>query len=135
MAHHDIPDLPSGWVVSTNIEEHISLLRAEGETRYSIAIYPTNPATTRSGWTVMGLANYEPFRPVFTENASLEDALSTAIDEITAKINGEQIAHVRKAGSDQDAEPTDNPEPESADEDTETDSDSSDGQSDLNHWT
>ncbi|MFD1570071.1 MULTISPECIES: hypothetical protein [Haloferacaceae] len=135
MAHHDIPDLPSGWVVSTNIEEHISLLRAEGETRYSIAIYPTNPATTHSGWTVMGLANYEPFRPVFTDNATLEDALSTAIDEITAKNNGEQITHVRKAGGDQDADPTDNPEPESDDEDTETDSDSGDGQSDLNHWT
>jgi len=134
MAHHDIPDLPSGWVVSTNIEKHISLLRGEGETRYSIAIYPTNPATTRSGWTVIGLANYEPFRPVFTDNAPLEDALSTAIDEITAKNNGEQITHIRKAGSDQDVEPADKSEPESSDEDAKTESDSINGQSDLNRW-
>lgn len=135
MAHHDIPEIPSGWVVSTNTEEHISLLRAEGETRYSIAIYPTNPTTTRSGWTVMGLANYEPFRPVFADNVPLEDALSTAIDEITAKNNGEQTTHVRKAGDDQNGDPTDNPEQQPNDEDTETEPDSSDGQSDLNRWT
>lgn len=133
MAYHDIPTLPEGWVTSTNIENHISLLRAEGETRYSIAIYPTSASTSRSGWTVMGLANYEPFRPVFADNASLQEALSIAISEISAKNDGDQIGHVRKADTSQDSSQS-TEQSDATGGESETENQSTDGQSDLNRW-
>ena len=81
----------------------------------------------------MGLANYEPFRPVFADNASLQDALSTAIAEISAKNDGDQIDHIRKADTSQDSsqsiEQSDVTGGESA-----TENQSTDGQSDLNRW-
>jgi biotin operon repressor len=132
MAYHDIPTLPEGWVTSTNIEKHISLLRAEGETRYSLAIYPTSTSTPRSEWTVMGLANYEPFRPVFTDGAPLQEALSIAIDEINAKRRGEQIDHIRKAGTNVDSSQASG-ETETAGG-AETENHPTDDQSDLNRW-
>ena len=72
---HDLPELPEGWVVATNIEQHISLLYADGDGR-SIAVKPMHPDSDQ--WKTIGVAGYAPDAPVFTRYVSLNEAISTA---------------------------------------------------------
>jgi hypothetical protein len=51
------------------------------------------------GWTVLGLANYGPFRPVFTDTTPLQEATAVAIEEMKAKNRDDQIDHIRKAST------------------------------------
>lgn len=99
MTYHNIPSIPEGWVTSTNTEKHIAFVQTEGEKRCSLALYPTNTSNPELGWTVLGLANYEPFRPVFTDTTPLQEATAVAMEEMKAKNRDNQIDHIRKAGT------------------------------------
>jgi hypothetical protein len=82
---HQIPALPDGWTVATNIDQHISFLYAGGDGR-SIAVKPVSADADR--WKAVGVANYAPEAPVFTQYAELTDAVATAVDVMQATVDG-----------------------------------------------
>jgi hypothetical protein len=115
---HDIPDLPDGWVVATNINHHVSCLYSGGDGR-SIALTPAGSRDPVEQWKVIGVANYAPEPPVFAQYVDFETAIETATEVMEAVVNGneDQIDPVKTKESAFD------PNTESSDDDNETSED------------
>lgn len=86
---HDVPELPDGWVVATNIDHHVSCLYNAGDGR-SIALTPAGSRDPVEQWKVIGVANYAPGQPVFTQYVDFETAVETATEVMEAISNGNE---------------------------------------------
>lgn len=128
---HDTPDLPDGWVVSTNIEQHVAFLYDDDGR--SIAVKPFSG--TSDAWKVIGVADYAPEAPVFVQNVDIEAAMETAAEVMEAVTNGteDEIEPVKTIGAAFDPEgdeaETDEDKADSTDETA-----SDDSQADLSSF-
>lgn len=127
---HDTPDLPDGWVVSTNIEQHVAFLFDDGR---SIAVKPFSG--TSDTWKVIGVADYAPEAPVFVQNVDIEAAMETAAEVMEAVTNGteDEIEPVKTIGAAFDPE-GDEAETGGDGDDSDGESDNGDTQADLNSF-
>ena len=85
----DLPDLPTGWTVTTQAPKHIAFFNTGGDAeetdtgyRRSIGLSKT-PNAAPDRWTVSGLAGYTPV-PLLVEGVPFEEALAAAIEEMNA---------------------------------------------------
>ncbi|TQQ81437.1 hypothetical protein [Halonotius roseus] len=117
------PTCPAGWSVSTALSTHISLwYRDDGR---SLLVRSTEPATMSvdpgavDTWTVKGLAGYGPAYPIFAEEVTRAEAITTAEMVMETITRGDTPSPVRHSNqpepaeastSDPGAEPTDNPD-------------------------
>jgi hypothetical protein len=90
----DLPDLPAGWTVTTQVPEHIAFFNTGGDPeetdtgyRRSIGLTKT-PNAAPDRWTVSGLAGYAP-PPLLVEGVPFEEALAAAIEEMEAVNSGD----------------------------------------------
>ena len=125
---HDTPDLPDGWVVSTNIEQHVAFLFDDGR---SIAVKPFSD----SAWKVIGVADYAPEAPVFVQNVTIKEAMETAAEVMEAVTNGTEgdIEPVKTIGAAFDPEGEDADTGEDA-ADSAEETASGDSQADLSSF-
>lgn len=95
---HELPTPPDGWVVSTNIEQHVAFLYSDGDRRSLALIAGSHPEAAE--WRVRGLANYGPDLPLFTAGVSFDEAVETAVNEMEAQLEGNSIEPVDVADDD-----------------------------------
>jgi len=113
-----LPDLPSGWQVTTRTATHVACYSSE--TGRAVAIFPTGPGNSGArGWSALGLSGYGADCPRLARRAAFEDAVAAAVEEMAAVNQGnpttvedvdEQDREATVAGGEQTAEAVDEDE-------------------------
>ncbi|ERH00808.1 MAG: hypothetical protein J07HN6_02436 [Halonotius sp. J07HN6] len=87
-----VPDPPDDWTVSTTTETHLALYyAADGR---SLVVRPAEPPAS-NGWTVKGLAGYEPPYPIFADGVDRAEAIDAAWNVMKTVAAGETVSPVQ----------------------------------------
>ncbi|MDH5021742.1 hypothetical protein [Halobacterium rubrum] len=83
----NLPDLPSGWQVTTRTATHVACYSSD--TGRAVAIFPTGSGNSGGrGWSALGLSGYGPDCPRLARRAAFEDAAAAAVEEMAAVNQG-----------------------------------------------